>query len=58
MRPQRDQDQPQRELYPMELDQMIDLHPLVRLGTRIDWALFHRCARLRRCAHRAASSKS
>jgi len=41
MRPQREQDQPQRELFQVELEQIIDLdHPLVRLGLCIDWASF------------------
>ena len=41
MRPQREQDQPQRELFQVELEQMIDLHHrLVRLGMCIDWASF------------------
>src|ERR1035437_3891766 len=41
MRPNRVQDQPQRELFQMELEQMIDLdHPLVHLGMRFDWASF------------------
>jgi IS5 family transposase len=41
MRPKREQDQPQRELFQVELEQMIDLdHPLVRLGMRINWASF------------------
>ena len=41
MRPTREQDQPQRELFQVELEQIIDLdHPLVRLGMCIDWASF------------------
>jgi len=41
MRPQKEPGQPQRELFQMELEQMIDLdHRLVRLGMCIDWASF------------------
>jgi IS5 family transposase len=41
MRPKREQDQPQRELFQVDLEQLIDLdHPLVRLGMCIDWASF------------------
>src|ERR1039457_4098728 len=41
MRPKREQNQPQRELFQVELEQLIDLHhPLVQLGMRIDWASF------------------
>jgi IS5 family transposase len=41
MRPKREQDQPQRELFQMELEQLINLHhPLVQLGMRINWASF------------------
>ena len=41
MRPKREQDQPQRELFQVELEQLINLHhPLVQLGMRIDWASF------------------
>ena len=41
MRPMREQDQPQRELFQVELEQIIDLdHPLVRLGICIDWGSF------------------
>lgn len=41
MRPTREQDQPQRELFQVELEQIVDLdHPLVRLGMCIDWASF------------------
>ena len=37
MRPKREQDQPQRELFQVELERLIDLHhPLVQLGMRID----------------------
>ena len=41
MRPQREPEQPQRELFQVELEQMIDMHhPLVRLGKCIDWVSF------------------
>jgi IS5 family transposase len=41
MRPKREPKQPQRELFQIELEQLIDLdHPLVQLGKRIDWASF------------------
>jgi IS5 family transposase len=41
MRPMREPDQPQRELFQVELEQIIDRHhPLVQLGMRIDWASF------------------
>jgi len=41
MRPKREPKQPQRELFQVELEQLIDLHhPLVQLGMRIDWASF------------------
>ena len=41
MRPKREPEQPQRELFQVELEQLIDLrHPLVQLGMRIDWASF------------------
>ena len=41
MRPKRESEQPQRELFQVELKQLIDLrHPLVQLGMRIDWASF------------------
>ena len=41
MRPKREPEQPQRELFQVELEQMIDLHhPLVRLGMCIDWVSF------------------
>jgi IS5 family transposase len=43
MRPKREPEQPQRELFQVELEQLIDLHhPLVQLGMRIDWASFER----------------
>jgi hypothetical protein len=41
MRPKREPEQPQRELFQAELEQMIDLHHrLVCLGMCIDWASF------------------
>jgi IS5 family transposase len=41
MRPKREQEQPQRELFQVELEQLIDLHhPLVRPGMCIDWTSF------------------
>ena len=41
MRPMREQDQPQRELFQIDLEQLIDMsHPLVRLGMCIDWPSF------------------
>jgi hypothetical protein len=41
MRPTRESEQPQRELFQVELEQIIDLdHPLVRLGMCIDWGSF------------------
>jgi IS5 family transposase len=41
MRPNIEPEQPQRELFEVELEQMIDMHhPLVRLGLCIDWASF------------------
>jgi IS5 family transposase len=41
MRPKREPEQPQRELFQVELEQLIDMnHPLVRLGLCIDWASF------------------
>jgi transposase, IS5 family len=41
MRPKSEPRQPQRELFRVELEQIIDLrHPLVQLGTCIDWAAF------------------
>jgi IS5 family transposase len=43
MRPIREPEQPQRELFQVELEQIIDFdHPLVRLGKCIDWASFER----------------
>ena len=41
MRPKREPEQVERELFQSELEQIIDLsHPLVRLRTSIDWASF------------------
>jgi len=41
MRPIREQDQPQREMFQIDLEQLIDMsHPLVRLGMCIDWPSF------------------
>lgn len=41
MRPKREAEQPQRELFEIELEQLIDMqHPLVRLGLCIDWSSF------------------
>ena len=41
MRPKRELEQPQRELFQVELEQLINLHhPLVQLGMHIDWASF------------------
>ena len=41
MRPKREPEKPQRELFQVELEQLINLHhPLVQLGMRIDWASF------------------
>jgi IS5 family transposase len=41
MRPKSEPKQPQRELFQLELDQIIDLrHPLVRLGQCINWSSF------------------
>jgi IS5 family transposase len=41
MRPRKETEQPQRELFEVELEQIVDLrHPLVELGRRIDWASF------------------
>lgn len=40
MRPKREPEQPQRELFQIDLEQLIDIgHPLVRLGLCIDWRL-------------------
>ena len=41
MRPKREPEQPQRELFQIDLEQLIDMsHPLVRLGHLIDWSSF------------------
>ena len=41
MRPKREPEQPQRELFQVDLEQLIDMnHSLVRLGLCIDWASF------------------
>ena len=41
MRPKREPKQAQREMFEVELEQLIELnHPLVRLGQSIDWASF------------------
>jgi IS5 family transposase len=41
MRPKREPEQPQRELFQIDLEQLIDMsHPLVRLGLCIDWPSF------------------
>jgi len=41
MRPKREPEQPQRELFQIDLEQLIDSsHPLVRLGLYIDWSSF------------------
>ena len=41
MRPKSEPKQPQRELFQVELEQIIDVHhPLVRLGMSIDWTAF------------------
>jgi len=41
MRPIREPDQPQHEMFQVELEQLIDLHHrLVQLGMRINWASF------------------
>ena len=41
MRPKREPEQPQRELFQIDLEQLIDSnHPLVRLGLYIDWTSF------------------
>lgn len=41
MRPKREAEKPQRELYEIDLEQLIDMsHPLVRLGRCIDWSSF------------------
>ena len=41
MRPKRESKQPQREMFQIDLEQLIDMnHPLVRLGQYIDWTSF------------------
>src|ERR1035441_8194083 len=41
MRPKRESEQPQRELFQIDLERLIDMnHPLVRLGLCIDWHSF------------------
>jgi len=41
MRPKREPEQAQRELFQIDLEQLIDSgHPLVRLGLYIDWTSF------------------
>jgi hypothetical protein len=41
MRPKQEPEQPQRELFQVDLEQLIDMsHPLVRLGLCIDWSSF------------------
>jgi IS5 family transposase len=41
MRPKEESKQPQRELFQIELEQLIDMnHPLVRLGLCLDWSAF------------------
>ncbi|HZB89212.1 MAG TPA: IS5/IS1182 family transposase, partial [Terracidiphilus sp.] len=41
MRPKSAPKHPQREFFQIDLEQLIDMsHPLVRLGTYIDWASF------------------
>jgi IS5 family transposase len=41
MHPEREPEQTQRELFQIDLEQLIDMsHPLVRLGLLIDWELF------------------
>jgi IS5 family transposase len=41
MQPKREPEQPQRELFQMELEQLIETsHPLARLGLCIDWSSF------------------
>ena len=43
MRPKREPKQPQRLLFQIDLEQLIDMsHPLVRLGQYIDWESFER----------------
>ena len=41
MRPKREPEHPQRELFQIDLDRLVDMnHPLVRLGLCIDWSSF------------------
>ena len=41
MRPNREPEQPQREMFQIDLEQLVDKsHPLVRLGLSIDWGSF------------------
>jgi len=41
MRPKREPEQPQLEMFQIDLEQLIDMsHPLVRLGLCIDWESF------------------
>ena len=41
MRPKSEPELPQRELFQIDLEQLIDMrHPLVRLGQSIDWRSF------------------
>lgn len=41
MRPEREAEQPLRKLFEIDLEQLFDMqHPLVRLGTCIDWSSF------------------
>ena len=41
MRPKQEPEQPQRELFQIDLEQLLDMsHPLVRLGLCIDWSSF------------------
>jgi len=43
MQPKREPTQPQRELFQIDLEQLIDMsHPLVRLGHGMDWSSFER----------------
>ena len=41
MKPKKTEHRPQRELFRVELSFLVDAnHPVVKLGGRIDWALF------------------
>ncbi len=43
MQPKREPEQPQRKLFQIDLEQLIDMsHALVRLGDVIDWPSFER----------------